>query len=129
MLKLSDGKGLNIIFQCDFFEKTIFSEHLKKISYFHVFFWERSSFIFRLRVKIIFSGKRNISFPDNTRKIISLSDLFGKTIFSGRLEKEAMVFHAVYLKMFLEIRLRVLLLYFRFFHWHPLSINQRPQGT
>ena len=26
-----------IIFQCDFFGKTIFSEHLKKTSYFHVF--------------------------------------------------------------------------------------------
>ena len=43
------------------FEKTIFPESLKKISYFQVFFWERSSFIFRLRCKIIFSGKRNIT--------------------------------------------------------------------
>ena len=33
-------------------------------------FSERSSFIFRLRCKIIFSGRRNIIFPDNTRKII-----------------------------------------------------------
>ena len=80
------------------FEKTIFSESLKKISYFHVFFWERSSFIFRLRCKIIFSGKRNIIFPDNTRKIIFQRDFFGKTIFSGCLEKENMVFRAVYVR-------------------------------
>ena len=33
-------------------------------------FQERSSFIFCLTCKIIFSGKRNIIFPDNTRKII-----------------------------------------------------------
>ena len=52
------------------FVKTIFSEGLKKISYFRIFFWERSSFIFRLRCKIIFSGKINIIFPDNTRKTI-----------------------------------------------------------
>ena len=46
--------------------------------------------------KIIFSGKENIIFPDNTRKIIFQRNFFGKTIFSGRLEKENMVFHAVY---------------------------------
>ena len=77
-----------IIFQCDFFGKTIFSEHLKKTSYFHIFFWKISSFIFRLKNKIIFSGKRNIIFPDNTRKIIFQCNLFGKTIFSEYLEKE-----------------------------------------
>ena len=58
-------------------------------------FWERSSFIFSPADKIIFSGKGNIIFPDNTRKIIFQHDFFGKTIFSGRLEKENMVFHAV----------------------------------
>ena len=79
------------------FEKTIFPESLKKISYFQVFFWERSSFIFRLRCKIIFSGKRNITFPNNTSKIINLAQIFGKTIFSGRPEKENMVFRAVLL--------------------------------
>ena len=84
-----------IIFQCKFFGKTIFSEHLKNISYFHVFFWERSSFIFRLKNNIIFSGKRNIIFPDDTRKIIFQCDFFGKTIFSEHLEKENMVFRAV----------------------------------
>ena len=39
-----------------FFGKTIFSEHLQKISYFNVFFCDRSCFIFRL--------------PGNTGKII-----------------------------------------------------------
>ena len=29
----------SVIFLCNYFEKTIFSEHLKKISYFHVFFF------------------------------------------------------------------------------------------
>ena len=67
--------------------KTIFSEGSKKISYLHVFFWERSSFIFRLRYKIIFSGKRNIIFPNNARKIIFQHNFFRKTIFSGRLQK------------------------------------------
>ena len=73
------------------FERTIFSEHLKKISYFRVFFWERSSFIFRLRGKIIFSGKRNIIFPNNTKKIIFPNNLLRKPIFSGLLKKENMV--------------------------------------
>ena len=57
-------------------------------------FKERSSFIFHLTCKII-SGKRNIIFPDNTKKIIFQHNLFGKTIFSGRPEKENMVFRAV----------------------------------
>ena len=35
-----------VIFQGDFFGKTVFSESLKKTSYFHVVFWERSSFLF-----------------------------------------------------------------------------------
>ena len=78
-----------IIFQCNFFEKTIFSEHLKKISYFQVFFWrERSSFVFRPGVKITFAGKRNVIFPDNKRKIMFQRDFFGNIIFSGRLKKK-----------------------------------------
>ena len=79
--------------------KTIFSEGLKKISYFRVFFKERSSFIFRLMCKILFSEKRNIIFPANTRKIIFQHYFFGKTIFSGRPEKENLVFRAVYPQM------------------------------
>ena len=77
------------------FEKTIFSEHLKKISYFHVIFLRKIIFHFPSGGKIIFLGKRNIIFPDNTRKIIFQRNFFGKTIFSGRLEKENMVFRAV----------------------------------
>ena len=46
-------------------------------------------------MKTIFSGKRNVIFPDNTRKIIFQCNFSGKTIFSGRLEKENMVFRAV----------------------------------
>ena len=45
--------------------------------------------------KIIFSGKRKIIIPDNTGKIESQRNFF-KTIFSGRLENENMVFRAVY---------------------------------
>ena len=71
-----------------FFGNTIFSGHLKKISYFHVFFWERSFFIFRLKNKSIFLGKRNIIFLDNTtRKIIFWCNFFRKTIFSEHLKK------------------------------------------
>ena len=84
-----------IMFRRKFFGKTIFWEHLKKISYFHIFFWERSSFNLCLNNKIIFLEKRNIIFPDNTRKIIFQRDFFGKTIFSKHLEKENMVFRAV----------------------------------
>ena len=84
-----------IMFRREFFGKTIFSQHLKKISYFQVFFWERSSFLFYRKNKIILSGKRNIVFPDNTRKIIFQCDFLRKTIFSNHLEKENMVFLAV----------------------------------
>ena len=96
-----------------YFGKTIFSESLKKISYFLVFFRERSSFIFRLRYKIIFSGRRKIAFSDNTKRIIFQRNLFGKTIFSGRLEKENTVFHALYWviriqKCFLSLKVCIL---------------------
>ena len=39
-------------------------------------------------------------FPDNTRKIIFQRDFFRKTIFSGRLEKENMVFRALFKILF-----------------------------
>ena len=67
-----------IVFEAEFFRKTIFSKHLKKTSYLQVFFWERSSFFLHLKHKIIFSGKRSIIFPDNTRKIILQCDFFWK---------------------------------------------------
>ena len=71
-----------IVFRREFFGKAIFSENLKKISYFRVFFWERSSFLLCLKNKIIFLGKIKIIFPDNARKIIFQRNFFGKTIFS-----------------------------------------------
>ena len=77
------------------FEKTIFSDSLKKTSYFRVFFWREIIFHLPPGGKIIFSGRRNIIFPNNTRKIIFQRECFGKTIFSGSLEKENMDFHAV----------------------------------
>ena len=58
-------------------------------------FWYWSSFIFRLRCKIIVSEKRNMIVSNNTRKTIFQCYFFGKTIFSGPLKKENMVFHAV----------------------------------
>ena len=61
-----------------------------------VFFWERSSFIYRLKNSNIFFGKRNIIFPDDTRKIILQCNFFGKIIFSEHLEKEDNVFRAVW---------------------------------
>ena len=64
----------NIIFPCIFFRKIIFH--------------------FPSGCKIILSGKRIVTFPDNTRKRIFQGDFFGKNIFSGRLEKN-MAFHAV----------------------------------
>ena len=86
-------------------EKSIFSEHLNKISYFRLFFFFFFFFFFLRKVifhfpsggKTKFSGKRNIIFPNNTRKIKFQRDFFGKTIFSGRPEKENMVFRAVWI--------------------------------
>ena len=97
------------------FEKktTIFSDNTRKMmcwhshiwkdhlfrkfeeSIFPCIFWARSSFIFRLRHKILFSRKRYIIFPNNARKIIFQRKFFGKTIFSGHLEKGNMVFRPV----------------------------------
>ena len=45
------------------------------------FFRERSTFIFYLKNKITFSGKRNIIFPDNTRKIIFQCIFFKRQAF------------------------------------------------
>ena len=61
------------------FGKTIFSEGLKKISYFHVFF-KKDHLLFSVRLghKIIFSGKGNIIFPNNTRKIMFQHQVFWK---------------------------------------------------
>ena len=77
-----------------FLKRPSFQKIWKKILYFHVF-EERSSFMNCLKNKIIFLEKRNIIFPNNTRKIIFQCNFLGKIIFSGRLEKENMVFWAV----------------------------------
>ena len=82
------------MFRRAFLGQTIFSEHLKKISYFQVFF-EKDHLSLCIKNNIIFSGKRNIIFPDNTRKIIFQSDFFGKIIFSKHLEIENMVLCSV----------------------------------
>ena len=62
------------------FEKSIFSEHLKKISYFRVFFFffRKVIFHFPSEGKTKFSGKRNIIFPNNTRKIKFQRDFLWK---------------------------------------------------
>ena len=70
------------------FGKSIFSESLKKASYFRVFFLGRSSFVFCLRYKIIFLGKRNILFPDNTRKIIFQSNFLERLSFQNVWKKK-----------------------------------------
>ena len=65
------------------------------MSYSRVFFWERSSFIFRLRVRLYFREKETWSYPIIQERSNFRAIFFGKTIFSGRLEKENMVFRAV----------------------------------
>ena len=81
-----------IVFRCGFLGKTIFSEHLKKISYLQVFFWGRSSFLLCLKSKIIFSGKINIIFPDNTRKIIFQCNFFERPSFQNIWKKKILFF-------------------------------------
>ena len=67
-----------IIFQGNFFKKTIFSEHLKIILYFHVFF-EKDHLSFSVQgLRSFFREKKKIIFPDNTRKIIFQPDFFWK---------------------------------------------------
>ena len=104
----------NVLFPCIFWERssfifrpkkkyyifqkkkiTIFADNTWKIIFHrdfiwkdHLFVWEMSSLFFCLKSKIIFSGKRNIIFPDNTAGKITLEcDFFGKTIFSEDLKK------------------------------------------
>ena len=85
-----------IIFQCDFCGKTIFSEHLKKPSYFHVFFLRKIIFPFPSKEKIsYFWEKRSTISPDITKKIMFQCDFFRKIIYSEHLEKENIVFCAV----------------------------------
>ena len=59
------------------FEKTIFSERLKKISYFRILLWG----------KIIFSGKINIIFPNNTKMSYSSAIYFERPSFQDVCKK------------------------------------------
>ena len=101
-----------IIFQRKFFEKTIFSEDLRKIWYFHIFFWERSPFIFRPKKKYHVFGEKNTIFPDNTRKIIFQGNFFKKTIFSEHL-KIILYFHVFFEKDHLSFSVQGLRSFFR----------------
>ena len=101
-----------IILQCNIFGKTIFSEHLQNISYFHVFFWEISSFILRLKNSIIFLGKRNIIFHDDTRKIIFQCNFFLKIILSEHLERRKYGFSFSVASFFIWIIYMIIKCYF-----------------
>ena len=78
-----------------FWKDYLFGTYEEYVIFPSIFFWGRSSFISLLKNNIIFSGKRNIIFPDDTRKIIFQCNFFGKIIFSEHLEKGNMVFRAV----------------------------------
>ena len=78
---------IKIILQRNFFWKDHLFGAFEKNVIKPCIFLERSSFIFRLKNQIIFSGKRNIIFPDNTRKILFQCNFFGKIIFSEYLKK------------------------------------------
>ena len=71
----------NIIFHAIFLERTPLQNIWRKYHIFMFFFKERSSFIFRPKNKIIFSERRSINFPDDTRKIIFQCNLFGNAIY------------------------------------------------
>ena len=78
-----------------FFQMTIFSGHLKIISYFRVLFFLRNIiFHFLSGGMIVFSGKEKSSFPIIQGRSYS-SAIFRKIIFSRRLEKQNVVFRAV----------------------------------
>ena len=86
------------------FGKTIFSEGLKKISYFHVFF-KKDHLSFSVQgVRSYFREKEMSSFPIIQERSCS-AQFFGKTIFSGRPEKENLVFRAVYPQLIRVIRM------------------------
>ena len=57
----------------------LFRTFEKNILFSSIFvFWERSSFLLYVKNKIIFLGKSNIIYPNNTRKIIFQCDFFWK---------------------------------------------------
>ena len=89
------------------FWKGHLSGNLQKISYFNIFFPERSSFIFCLKNKIIFSGNRNIIFPDNARKIISHCIVFWEDHLLRTIGKNLMQKTIFLMVIFFEGTLRV----------------------
>ena len=90
------------------FGKTIFSEGLKKI-YFHVFFKKDHLSFFVQGVRSYFRKKKISSFPIIQATSCSSAIMFGKTIFSGRPEKEILVFCAVWLLFKLKKKKKSLL--------------------
>ena len=64
-----------------FWKEHLFRTFEENIIFSCFFFKERSSFIFRPKNKIIFSERRSINFPDDTRKIIFQCNLFGNAIY------------------------------------------------
>ena len=77
---------------CFWGKNTNFLDNTRKIMSPRGSFWEEHLFR-KFEENVIFPCifLRKMIFPDNTRKIIFQRDFFGKTIFSGRLEKENMV--------------------------------------
>ena len=76
------------------FETTIFSDYLRKISYFRVFFLERSSFIFRLGVRSYFREKELLPFPIIQEREYSRAIFLERTSFQD-VWKKNMAFRAV----------------------------------
>ena len=79
-ISISPDNTKKIIFQCYFYVKTIFSENLKKISCIHAFFWETSSFIFCLKNKIVFFGKKKYHLSWYYKKDHIASQFFWKDL-------------------------------------------------
>ena len=68
-----------IVFRCEFLGKIIFRTFEENFIFAGIFvFWKKSSFLLHLKNKVIFLGKSNITFPNNTRKIIFQCDFFWK---------------------------------------------------
>ena len=79
------------------FEKIIFSGHLKKISYFRVFFFlERLSFIFLLGVRSYFRLKEISSFPIMQERSYSSAIFLERPCFQDVCKKKYTVENAVY---------------------------------
>ena len=98
------------------FGKTIFSRSLKKM-----YSLIKILFHFLSKCKIIFSGKGNIIFPNNTRKIMFQCNFFRKTIFSGVRKKKIWI--SVQWPMFGNHSLHYLHGQSISSHFLPLSLN------